>query len=307
MKPLEVKNLKKSFKYKREIISAVDGISFEINPGEIFGLLGANGAGKSTTINILIGITTLDSGEVKILGKDITKHTEYVKNKTNVATAYSSLSSNLTVYQNLLVYARLFGIHNAKSRIYECLYDFEIAEIQDRKIDKLSSGEKSRVNLAKAFLNNPALLLLDECTVGLDPDIADKIRTIIKKHQSRNDTGILFTSHYMPEVEYLCDRIAFMANGKIICIDSPERLIEKYSSNLISVQLHDDIDKLETWLLKKNIPIFKKENRLIQFRAQASGISVVKELFKADLPVEHFEIKKTTLEDIFINISRNEK
>ncbi|PWU15714.1 MAG: hypothetical protein C5B45_02095 [Chlamydiae bacterium] len=307
MKPLEVKNLKKYFIYKGKVIPAVDGISFEINPGEIFGLLGANGAGKSTVINILTGITTLDSGEVKILGKDITKHTEYVKSKTNVATAYSSLSSNLTVYQNLLVYARLFGIHNAKSRIYECLYDFEIAAIQDRKIDKLSSGEKARVNLAKAFLNNPILLLLDECTVGLDPDIADKIRTIIKKHQSKNDTGILFTSHYMPEVEYLCDRIAFMANGKIICIDSPERLIEKYSSNLISVRLHDDIDKLEAWLLKQNIPIFKKENRLIQFRAQASGTSVVRELFKANLLVEHFEIKKITLEDIFIKISRNEK
>ena len=182
---IEVYNLVKTFKEKGKEIIAVDGISFKVRKGEIFGLLGPNGAGKSTTINILTGLVEKDSGTVKILGFEPEKNWEFVKNNSNVATAYSWLSDVLTIRQNLRVYAKLYGVKNYEEKINELLRLFELDDIADRKIVRLSSGENTRVVLCKGLINNPKVLFLDECTVGLDPDIADKTRSTIKDYQQK--------------------------------------------------------------------------------------------------------------------------
>src|SRR3989338_8946404 len=172
MNYIDVSNLVKTFREKGRIIKAVDNISFSVRKGEIFGLLGPNGAGKSTTINILTGLLEKDSGTVRILGFEPERNWEFVKNNSNVATAYSWLSDVLSIRQNLRVYAKLYGVKNYEQKITELLELFELKDIADRKIIRLSSGENTRAVLCKGLINDPKVLFLDECTVGLDPDIA---------------------------------------------------------------------------------------------------------------------------------------
>ena len=212
---IEVKNLKKSYG-KTE---ALRGISFDVKQGEIFGLLGPNGAGKTTAIDILAGLLTKDSGEVKILGKE----PEEVKQEMNIVSSDTWLTGIMSVYENLKVYGKLYGIKDLDYKIGFLLKLFEISELRNAQYQKLSSGQKTRVNLCKGLINNPRVLLLDECTNGLDPDIADKTRKIIKK--LKNKTSILYTSHNMLEVEQLCDRIAFLQRGKIAWVGSAKKLI----------------------------------------------------------------------------------
>src|SRR3989338_1471038 len=222
MYAIEVKNLVKTFESKGKKFRAVNNVSFNVKKGEIFGLLGPNGAGKTTTLNILNGLLTKDSGTVKLLGYDLGDNWEYVRNKVNVATAYYSLSEVLTIAQNLKVYAKLYGVKNHATRIQDLLKTFELEDLANKKIVHLSSGERTRVALCKGFINNPEVLFLDECTVGLDPDIAEKTRMFIKDYQKQNATTIVFTSHYMYEVEELCRRIAFMDKGKLLKVDTAD-------------------------------------------------------------------------------------
>ena len=213
---IEVKNLKKSYG-KTE---ALKGISFDIKEGEIFGLLGPNGAGKTTAIDILAGLLTKNSGEVKILGKE----PEEVKQEMNIVSSYSWLSSIMNVYENLKVYGMLYGVEDLNNKINELLELFEITNLKRVRYHKLSAGQQTRVNLCKGLINNPKVLLLDECAVGLDPHLADKTRKIIKS--LKKGTAILFTSHNMNEVEQLCDIIAFLQQGKIIWTGTSKKLKE---------------------------------------------------------------------------------
>lgn len=193
--------------------SALAGVSFSVGEGEVFGLLGANGAGKTTLINILTGIISADSGSVSYFGDDLNEET---LNNMNVSTAYRGLSGTLTVEQNLLVYADIYGVSNARERIDELLAKLLIEDVRHSLAFEISSGQKTRVNLAKALINKPKLLFLDEATAGLDPQIASRVRKLIKEL----DSTIIFTSHIMSEVEELCDRIAFLRSGKILSIDT---------------------------------------------------------------------------------------
>ena len=213
---IEVKNLKKSYG-KTE---ALRGISFDVKEGEIFVLLGPNGAGKTTAIDILAGLLTKDSGEAKILGKE----PEEAKQEMNIVSSYSWLSGIMTVYENLKVYGMLYGVNDLDNKINMLMDLFEISSLKNIRYHKLSVGQQTRVNLCKGLINNPKVLLLDECTVGLDPHLADKTRKIIKS--LKKDTAILFTSHNMQEVEQLCDRIAFLQNGNIIWTGTAKKLKE---------------------------------------------------------------------------------
>ena len=261
MNYIEVKNLVKTFREKGKTVTAVDGISFSVKKGEIFGLLGPNGAGKSTTINMLTGLLEKDSGTVKILGCEPEANWEYVKNNSNVATAYSWLSDVLSIRQNLKVYARLYGVRNQKEKINELLELFELKSIADRKVIRLSSGENTRAVLCKGLINDPKVLFLDECTVGLDPDIADKTREIIKDYQKRHDCTILFTSHYMYEVEELCDRIAFMSDGKIVRIDTSSNLKKLIKKHTVEIAVKKNIKLLREFLEEEGVDIiFEKNN-----------------------------------------------
>lgn len=213
---IEVKNLTK--KYGSTV--ALNGISFDIKEGEIFGLLGPNGAGKTTAIDILAGLLSKDSGEVKILGKE----PEEAKQEMNIVSSDTWLTGIMSVYENLKVYGKLYGVKDLDKRINFLLKLFGISELKNIQYKRLSTGQKTRVNLCKGLINQPRILLLDECTNGLDPHVADKTRKIIKN--LKRSTTILYTSHNMLEVEQLCDRIAFLQRGKIIWTGFAKKLIK---------------------------------------------------------------------------------
>ena len=223
MPAIEVRNLRKSY----GSTVALNGISFDVKKGEIFGLLGPNGAGKTTAIDILAGLLTKDSGEVKILGKE----PEEAKQEMNIVSSYSWLSSIMNVYENLKVYGMLYGVKHLENKISELMDLFEITSLKKIKYHKLSVGQQTRVNLCKGLINNPKVLLLDECTVGLDPHLAEKTRKILKS--LKKDTAILFTSHNMQEIERLCDRIAFLQQGKIIWTGTSKKLKETHKKKTL--------------------------------------------------------------------------
>ena len=209
---LITKNLTKSF----GDTVAVDSVSLSIKQGEILGLLGANGAGKSTTMQMMLGLIKPSSGSIKIFGKDLEKDRIEILKRMNFSSTYANLPSNLTVWQNLLVFAGLYQINKPRRKMEEMMDLFEISHLKKRVTGQLSSGESTRVNLCKSFLNDPELLLLDEPTASLDPDIADKVRTLINQLRHERNLSILYTSHNMRDIETICDRIIFLHNGGII-------------------------------------------------------------------------------------------
>jgi len=306
MNDIVVNNLRKSF---RKTV-AVDGISFKVRKGEIFGLLGANGAGKTTTINMLTGLLKKDSGSIEILGKDPDKDWEYVKNSMNVGTAYYPLSDVLTVRQNLKVYGKIYNVKRLNDKISGLLEQFEITGLKNRRVIHLSSGERTRVALCKALINNPQVLFLDECTVGLDPDIAEKTRRIIKDYQKQHNCTILFTSHYMYEVEQLCNRIAFMDKGRIISISTASKLKKMIKECTIEVTVKKDAGALKKFLEDKNVNIqFAKQNTLIfDVSFERDKIyKILNQIFSRGFLLDDLHIKKPTLDDIFIRFARGRK
>lgn len=209
---------------------ALDNLTFNLKKGEILGLLGPNGAGKTTAIHILLGLLTPSSGGVLVLGFNPVKQRHLLTQKINFSSAYTQLPSNLKIKENLKIFAKLYNIRHASQKIEEVLDLFEIGAFQDRVVGALSSGEKTRLNLCKAMLNDPDLLLLDEPTASLDPEMADKVRQILKKIQKEKGIGILFTSHNMFEVEEMCDRILFIDHGKIIEQGTHDEIIQRHGT-----------------------------------------------------------------------------
>ncbi|HYA41015.1 MAG TPA: ABC transporter ATP-binding protein [Syntrophobacteraceae bacterium] len=220
MKVLSVANLRKQFSE----LTAVDGISFEVARQEIVGLLGPNGAGKTTTINMILGILEPTSGTVCIEGLNIARRRSQALLRTNFAAVYAPLPGNLTVHQNLRVFGMLYGVSRLSDRIEELLAQFDLEKFRDVKCGVLSSGEQTRVGLAKAMLNRPGLLLLDEPTASLDPATAHDVRTKIREFASRSTGGVLWTSHNMYEVEEVCDRVLFLSRGRILLEGNPATL-----------------------------------------------------------------------------------
>ena len=203
---------------------AVDGISFEIGRNEIAGLLGPNGAGKTTTINIVLGVLEPSMGEIHIQGVDLSSHRSQALGYTNFEAVYAPLPGNLTVYQNLRIFGHLYGVTDLGSRIEEVLEQFDLEAFRNVKCGVLSSGEQTRACLAKAMLNRPKLLLLDEPTASLDPSIARDIRLKIREFAKNSGAGVLWTSHNMYEVEQVCDRVLFLSHGKILLEGNPKTL-----------------------------------------------------------------------------------
>ena len=221
---VEVENLIKKF---GDFI-AVNDVSFDIQEGEILGLLGPNGAGKTTTIQMLLDLITPTSGVIEIFGKEIHKHRTEILGQVNFSSPYVSLPNNLKVRENLLTFAGLYGVKNPRKKINELADVFDIKDLLPKMTSNLSTGQLTRLNLAKAMLNNPRLLLLDEPTASLDPDIADRARQLLLKIQKDQKITILYTSHNMAEVEEICDRVIFLNKGKITDNGTPEELIKKY-------------------------------------------------------------------------------
>jgi ABC-2 type transport system ATP-binding protein len=205
-------------------IVAVDGVSFDVNRNEIVGLLGPNGAGKTTTINIIIGILQPNAGAIHIEGMDLASRRCQAIAFTNFAAVYAPLPGNLTLYQNLYIFGRLYGVKELPKRIDELLKQFDLDSFRNKKCGVLSSGEQTRVGLAKAMINNPHLLLLDEPTASLDPATAREIRAKIREYAVQGAGGVLWTSHNMYEVEDICDRVLFLSHGKILLQGNPKTL-----------------------------------------------------------------------------------
>jgi len=203
---------------------AVDGISFDVAHGEIVGLLGPNGAGKTTTINMILGVLEPSSGTIRIEGEDLATHRSQALARTNFAAVYAPVPGNLTVYQNLRIFGLIYGVRSLRERIEWLLNKFALESFRNVKCGVLSSGEQTRVGLAKAMLNRPQLLLLDEPTASLDPATARDIRTRIRDFAEEGTGGVLWTSHNMYEVEDVCDRVLFLSHGKILLEGDPKRL-----------------------------------------------------------------------------------
>ncbi len=203
---------------------AVDHISFSLHEGEIVGLLGPNGAGKTTTINMILGILKPTSGSIEVLGKMLEKRRSEISNEINFAAVYAHLPANLTVRQNLYVFALLYGIKSIRQRISALLQEFDLERFANTKAGLLSSGELSRLNLAKALMNRPRLLLLDEPTASLDPSISRLVREKIREYAVKTRAGILWTSHNMGEIEAVCDQVLFLSHGKILLSGDPNTL-----------------------------------------------------------------------------------
>lgn len=212
---------------------AVDGVSFEVNRNEIVGLLGPNGAGKTTTINMILGVLEPTSGAILVEGVDIAAKRSQVLARTNFCAVYVPLPGNLTVIQNLRFFGLIYGVKNLSARIEALLEQFDLLAFRGTKCGVLSSGEQTRVGLAKALLNNPSLLLLDEPTASLDPSVARTIRLQIREFAAEGEGGVLWTSHNMYEVADVCDRVLFLSHGKILLAGDPRTLPAEHGKDTL--------------------------------------------------------------------------
>jgi ABC-2 type transport system ATP-binding protein len=207
---------------------AVDGISFALEPGSITGLLGGNGAGKTTTIAMILGLIMPTSGRVTVLGAEMPRQRYQVLHKMNFESPYVDMPHRLTVRQNLTVFGRLYAVPHLAERIAAVAADLDLSELLERPVGKLSSGQKTRVALAKALINAPQVLLLDEPTASLDPDTADWVRSRLEDFRKAHGATVLLASHNMAEVERLCERVIIMKRGRIEDDDTPQRLLTRY-------------------------------------------------------------------------------
>jgi ABC-2 type transport system ATP-binding protein len=219
---VEINNLVKVFGG----VTAVDGVSFSIERGEILGLLGPNGAGKTTTIHMMLGLVTPTSGKIWVFGKSLETNRGEILERVNFTSPYATFPFRLTVLENLTVFARLYGVLDPQTRIAELLALFKIERLRDQPIARLSSGENTTVGLCKALINRPDLILLDEPTAYLDPEVAGRVKQVLLDDHRRRGTTVVLTSHNMAEVERMCSRIVFLHHGRVVASGSPVEITQ---------------------------------------------------------------------------------
>jgi len=209
-------------------VVAVDNISFTVEPGSVTALLGGNGAGKTTTLSMLLGLLLPSSGAISLLGQDMIRHRYRVLPRVNFSSPYVDLPHRLTVRENLTVYGHLYGVPGLKARMADLCRDLDLTDLLDRPAGRLSAGQKTRVSMARALLNRPELLLLDEPTASLDPDTADWLRGYFQDYRRRTGATLLLASHNMTEVERMCDQVLIMKAGRIVDRGTPADLFARY-------------------------------------------------------------------------------
>lgn len=300
---LEVKNLTKKFGN----FTAVDSVNFSIGDGEILGVLGPNGAGKTTTIQMLLGVMDPTEGDISYFGKSFKKHREEILKEINFSSTYISLPWQFTTLETLDVFARLYEVPDSKNRISKLLKEFEIEHLKTKKFFDLSAGEKTRLLLTKAFLNYPRIILLDEPTASLDPEIAVRVREFLKKEKKEYNVSMFFTSHNMAEVEEMCDRVIIINHGKIIVQDTPENLAGRITGCELELLITKDEKKAEKYFESKKIR-FRKERRNFFIPTEESEIgNFIVALQKEKINYEQISINKAGLEDFFLKVIRKEK
>lgn len=300
MDSLVVKDLTKQY----GTFTAVDSISFNLKEGEILGFLGPNGAGKTTTLQMLIGSLTPTSGDVQYFGKSLFKNREEILDKINYSTAYTSLPWNLSVEENLTFISHLYSIKNRKKQLEKIVETFKLETILKKRVESLSAGQKTRVNLAKSFINSPKVLLLDEPTASLDPDIAKYIRDFILNQRKDYKISVIFTSHNMKEVEEICDRVIFINGGKIIANDTPIQLARKIDAVEIEL-LPQNLAAISEFCKKDNL-IFTNDKRYITISTvEKEVVKILRKLSENNIEYDEISINKPTLEDYFLKVSLN--
>lgn len=298
---LEVRNLVKNYGN----YTAVDGISFDVPKGKVIGFLGPNGAGKTTTIQVLLGTTLVNGGTISYFGKDFFKNKEFCLQKINFTSSFNNLQGRISVFENLLVYSYLYNIENPRKKIKELVEYFEIESLINKKYFYLSSGQKTRVNLIKSLINDPELILMDEPTASLDPDIADKVLTLIENLRKSKGISILYTSHDMEEVTRICDEVIFLDKGKIIAKDTPLGLTKRISKAQLIITFDADKKSVEDYLKKeKLIYNFQTVNKVVINSKEDLIPKLIFSLSKQGIWMTDIEIKKPTLEDFFLQIAR---
>ncbi|MBY0110262.1 MAG: ABC transporter ATP-binding protein [Candidatus Babeliaceae bacterium] len=300
---LSVKNLYKKFSNPDFI--AVDGISFDLQKGQVLGFLGPNGAGKTTTIQMLLSTMTPTSGEIIYFGKNLADHRSEILSKVGFASTYVSLPGKLTVYENLFFYGQLYGVSRIilKDRLETLLKKFDMWHIKDRRAGTLSAGQMTRVMLIKAFCIEPQVMLLDEPTASLDPDVAQEVLHFIKEQQKHQGVSILFTSHKMDEVAQICDSVLVLKKGSIIAHDTPERLARLAGLARVELIVENPQEVLD-WCIKNGIQAHA-EGCLVSAKFEEHAIAdYLIRLAQAGLTYRQITIDKPTLEDYFLQISR---
>jgi ABC-2 type transport system ATP-binding protein len=297
---IEVSHLTKQFGG----FTAVDNISFLVKEGEVVGLLGRNGAGKTTTISMLLGLLTPTRGTIRIFGKDLETHREEILSRVNFSSAYINFPTLLSARENLGVFAMLYDIPGREEKVTEVIQLFGIEPFADIKYMYLSDGQQTRVHLAKAFLNNPRILFLDEPTAALDPDIADMVRKLILAMQKRHTMTVLLTSHNMAEVEDICDRVIFIDQGKIIAEDTPYSLAKQMTGVTINLMIKDGMKRMLEYCKKHGFSA-KQDGRYITATLSESDIIYfLSFLVENGISYEEISIDRPTLEDYFLRKSR---
>lgn len=298
---LEVKNLSKRF----ETFTAVDGISFSVAEGEILGLLGPNGAGKTTTIQMLLGLITPTSGTISYFGKDAVQHRVEIAAKINFASAYSQVQGKMTIYENLRIFAGLYDIASPQKKISELLELLEIAEFKNELFWKLSSGQKTRVLIAKSLLNNPRLILMDEPTAFLDPEIAAKVLDLIYELQRTQKVSILYTSHRMDEIEKVCERVIFLQRGKIVIEDTPLGLTKRIGTARLKLAFDGAQHPVRTYLTQEKYSHSFPRKYMVEIEVTESDIpKVLFGLSNKGVWLTEIQIQKPNLEDVFLSVAK---
>lgn len=296
----EVESLTKSFGEVR----ALKGISFAVPRGAIVGLLGPNGAGKTTCIDILLGATTPDSGTVQYFGSDFFSNRSSALRRINFASSYHNLQNRVTVRQNLLVFANLYEVEEPKKTIERMAEYFEILGIMDRRFGDLSAGQRTRVNLIKSLLNNPELVLMDEPTASLDPDIADKTLGLIEELRDERQLSILFTSHRMEEVNRLCDDVVFLDHGEVVRRGRPADLTAAYPEAQVRIQIEGSLESVLRYLEECQF-VHRVAGDEVFITAVTSQIAqLIHDVTRLSDSIRNLDVKKSDLEDVFLSIAR---
>jgi len=296
---LSVRNLSKTF----GTFQAVKDVSFDLEQGKIVGFLGPNGAGKTTTIQMLLGLLIPTSGSISYFGKDLYTFRQEIMEKVNFSSTYISMPWRLTVKECLTYTSLLYDMKNRRNRVGEVIEIFRLTELQKKEVSQLSEGQRTRLMLAKGFINNPEVLLLDEPTASMDPETAQYIRDFIQEYRKTHNISILFTSHNMPEVEDICDDVIFINGGEVIAHDTPDNLARRLDISHVSLTVKDglkrvaaicDDDKLPHIINGRYITVDLKEKAIPDF---------LKKLLEKGIEYTEISIDKPNLEDFFLAVT----
>jgi ABC-2 type transport system ATP-binding protein len=294
------------FKRPEKPFVAVDGISFSLQKGEILGLLGPNGAGKSTTMQMLLGTLTQTNGSISYFGKDFSSHRTEILQHVGYASAYSRLPGRLTVKENLLIYATLYGLSKnvAYDRMYELLHYFNATHLMNKQAGELSAGQATRIMLIKTFLANPRIVLLDEPTASLDPDVAYSVRHFLLEQKKKTNVSMILASHDMDEVAEVCDRVLVLKEGVIIAVDTPSHLASTVKTARVIVTIMNGLEQALAYA-KEQSYLYTMQDHSLEIHLEEKNIStLLTELGKRSVTYSHISIEKPTLEDYFLSIAK---